>query len=62
MEVLGLIELTEQSATFSHEGAFAMVYYLWRNRGVVDHLVVFHAAEAGVFYAVVDLVLHQRIL
>lgn len=52
------------SPTFSHEGAFAVVYHvlsdLWVS--VVDHLVVFHAAEAAVLCTVVDLILHQGTL
>lgn len=56
------LHVTEESPTFSHEGAFAMVHYLFSNQSIVDHLVVFHAAEAAVFRAVVDLVLHQGTL
>lgn len=39
-----------------------MVHYLLRDESVVDHLVFLHAAEAAVFHAVVDLVLHQGTL
>ncbi len=39
-----------------------MVHDLLRDQGVVDHLVVFHAAEAAVFHTVVDFILHQGTL
>lgn len=39
-----------------------MIQNLIRNEGVVDHLVVLHAAEAAVLHAVVELMLQQRAL
>lgn len=54
--------MTEHIPTSPHEGALAMVHYLFINEGVVHHLVVFHAAEAAVFHTVVHLILHQGAL
>lgn len=39
-----------------------MIQYLIRNKAVVDHLVVLHAAEAAVFHTVIELMLQQRAL
>lgn len=36
-----------------------MIQYLSRDKRVVDHVVVFHAAEAAVSHTVVHLILHQ---
>lgn len=52
----------KSESTFPEEGAFAMIQYLPRDKGVVDHLVVLHAAEAAVFHTVVQLILQQRAL
>lgn len=48
----------EERLTLSHEGAFAAVHYLCSDQSVVDHRVVLHAAEAAVFHAAGNLVLH----
>lgn len=48
--------------TFPHEGSFLVVHYLCRDQSIIDHSVVFHAAEAAVFGTVVDLVLRQGTL
>lgn len=59
---LMLLHIIVQNPTFPHEGAFAVVHYLLRDKGVVDHVVVFHAAKAAVLHTLVDLILLQRTL
>lgn len=62
MEKSADLQREKKLLTFPHEAALAVVHYVVRDESVVDHVVIFHAAEAAVLDTVVDFLLQQGML